>query len=80
MQIHLKKNAKAVRVKGRRSSPPQAAFLRAKTDEMLQPGPVRRNNQFQLACAFLLVLKIGPEQFRFTVGLRPVNNHRIPFT
>lgn len=79
MIITLKSNAKQVRVKLRRYSPPQAAFLRRKVGELIQLGLVRRNNRSQWACAPLLVPKPGPEEFRFTVDLRPVNHQTIPF-
>lgn len=48
-------------------------------DELMNLGLVRRNNQSEWACAPLLVPKKGPEQFRLTVDLRPVNHHTVPF-
>lgn len=79
MEIRLKPDSSPVRVKLRRYSPPQMAFLRKKTDELLRLGLIKRNNRSQWACAPLLVPKEGPEQFRFTVDLRPVNRQTIPF-
>ena len=78
MDIKLKPDAKPVRVKLRRYSPPQAAFLRRKTDELLRLGLIRRNPTSQWACAPMMVPKPGPEQFRLTIDLRPVNNQTVP--
>lgn len=79
MLIKLQPDAKPVRVKLRRYSPPQAEFLRNKTDELLRLGLVVKNNRSPSACAPLLVPKQGPEGFRFTVDLRPVNRQTVPF-
>ena len=78
MAITLKPDAKPVRVKLRRYSPPQAAFLRHKTDELLRLKLIRRNPTSQWACAPTMVPKPGPEQFRLTIDLRPVNNQTVP--
>ena len=78
MEIKLKPDAKPVRVKLRRYSHPQAAFLRRKTDELLRLGLIRRNPTSQWACAPMMVPKPGPEQFRLTIDLRPVNNQTVP--
>ena len=80
MTIKLKPDAKPMRVKLRRYSPPQTAFLRKKTDELLELGLIRRNNKSQWACAPLIVPKPGPEQFRFTVDLRPVNEQTVVYS
>lgn len=80
MQIKLQDCSRPVRVKLRRYSPPQAAFLRSKVDELLRLGIIRRNNESQWACAPLVVPKAGSEGFRFTVDLRPVNSQTIPYT
>ena len=55
-------------------------FLRKKVDELLSHGLVRRNNSSEWACAPLIVLKDGPEKFRFTVDLQPVNSETILHT
>jgi len=78
MEISLVSHAKPVRVKVRRYSPPQAAFLRKKVEELLSMGLIRANNRSAWACAPLIVPKAGPEEFRFTVDLRPVNSQTIP--
>lgn len=78
MTITLKPDAKPVRVRVRRYSPPQAVFLRFKTDELVRKGLVVRNNRSAWACAPLLVPKSGAEQFRFTVDMRPVNSQTVP--
>ena len=41
---------------------------------------IKRNNQSEWASAPLIVPKSGPEHFRFTVDLRPVNSQTVPFT
>ena len=79
MVVHLKYDAKAVLLKGRSYSPPQEDFRRAKTDEMLHLGLIKRNNQSEWAPAPLIVPKSGPEQFRFTVDLRSVNSQTVTF-
>ena len=78
MKIELLAGAKPFCAKVRRYSPPQAAFIRRKTDELLRLGLIRRNNTSQWACAPLLVPKDGPEQFRLTIDLRPVNRQTVP--
>ena len=78
MVIRLKTGTKPVRVKLRRYSPPQAAFLRNKVGELLQLGLIYQNTQSQWASAPLIVPKPGPELFRFTVDLRPVNAQTEP--
>jgi hypothetical protein len=80
MKIKLRPDACPIRVKVRRYSPPQAQFLRSKVDELLRLGLVKANNSSEWACAPLIVPKDGPEGFRFTVDLRPVNMQTIPHT
>jgi len=78
MIIKLQQNAKPVSVKVRRYTPPQAIFLKNKVQELERNGLVRRNGASSWACAPLIVPKPGPEQFRFTTDLRPVNKVTIP--
>ena len=78
MKIKLKDDAVPIRVKVRRYSPPQADFLRKKVDQLLDLGLIVRNNTSQWASAPLIVPKAGPERFRFTVDLRPINSQTIP--
>ena len=78
MKIILKQDAVPIRVRVRKYSPPQAVFLRSKVDELLQLGLVKRNATSRWACAPLIVPKPGPEAFRFTVDLRPVNAQTEP--
>ena len=80
MNIRLQPNATPIRVPVRRYSPPQAQFLRNKVEELLDLGLIRPNTESAWACAPLIIPKSGPEQFRFTVDLRPVNNQTVPFT
>jgi len=78
MVIRLKKDSVPVRVKVRRYPPLQASFLRGKIEELLRLGLIRKNNSSEWACAPLIVPKAGPEGFRFTVDLRPINNQTVP--
>jgi len=77
MKIRLKPDAIPVRVKVRRYSPPQAKFLREKTDELLGLGLIFPNNQSEWASAPLIVPKKGGEGYRFTVDMRPVNKQTV---
>ena len=77
LRIRLADDAKPVRAKCRNYTPPQRQFLKEKVDELLQLGLVRRNNESRWACAPLIVPKKGPELFRFTVDLRPLNSQTI---
>ena len=80
MKIRLKQDAKPVRVNLRRYSPPQKAFLQRKIDELLKLGIIYKNPESQWACAPLIIPKQGPEKFRFTVDLRPVNSQTKSYT
>ena len=79
MRIKLKEGAESVRVKVRRYPPAQADFLKKKVVDLETLGLVKRNTESSWGCAPLIVPKDGPEQFRFTVDLRPVNQVTEPF-
>jgi hypothetical protein len=76
--IALKPDAVPVRVRLRRYSPEQRLFL-ARFVAMLElASMVYRNPRAAWCSAPLLVPKPGPEKFRFTVDLRPVNKQTVP--
>ena len=47
-------------------------------DDYLKLGLIYRNNDSAWACAPLIVPKPGPDQYRFTLDLRPVNAQTVP--
>ncbi len=47
--------------------------MKKKCDELLEVGYIYRNPSSKWACAPLIAPKEGPEKFRFTADLRPVN-------
>ncbi len=47
--------------------------MKKKWDELLEVGYIYRKPSSKLARALLIIPKEGPEKFRFTVELRPVN-------
>ena len=79
MHIVLKPSARFVRVSTCRYSPPQDAFLRCKTEEILRLGLIRRDLKSQWASAPSLLPKEKPEQLGFTADLRRVNSQREMF-
>ena len=79
MSIRLISGASPVSVKVRRYSEAQQDFLRKKIHELEKLGLVKRNTQSSWACAPLIVPKPGPDKFRFTTDLRPVNKVTVPF-
>ena len=79
MNVRLQADAKPVRVKVRRYSPPQAAFLKTEVQKLEHLGLIRRNTESTWACAPLVVPKAGPDKFRLTIDLRPVNSQTVPF-
>jgi len=78
MIVKLEPNSKPVSVKVRRYTPRQSVFLQSKVKELERIGLVRRNPTSAWACAPLIVPKSGPEEFRFTTDLRPVNKVTVP--
>jgi hypothetical protein len=78
--VRLKPDAKPVRVKVRRYSMEQSAFLRTLVDDLVQRGLAFRNTSYAWCSAPLLVPKQGPSKFRFTVDLRPVNKQTVPIS
>jgi len=78
MIVKLEPNSKPVSVKVRRYTPRQSVFLHSKVKELERIGLVRRNPTSAWACAPLIVPKSGPEEFRFTTDLRPVNKVTVP--
>ena len=73
MKIEFEADEKPVKVLQRTYSPQQTAFLKKKIDELQRLGFIYRNPTSKWACAPLIVPKDGPEEFRFTTDLRPVN-------
>jgi hypothetical protein len=76
--VRLKPDAKPVRVKVRRYSMKQSAFLRTFVDDLVQRGLAFRITSSAWCSASLLVPKQVPSKFRFTVDLRPVNKQTVP--
>ena len=79
MRIRLIPGASPVSVKVRRYSEAQQNFLRKKIEELEKLGLVKRTTQSSWTCAPLIVPKPGPDKFRFTTDLRPVNKITVPF-
>lgn len=75
LRIELMPDAKPVRVKLRNYSASQRAFLQKLVATLTAHGLVYPNPTSKWACAPLLVPKPGPEAWRFTVDLRPVNRY-----
>ena len=73
MKVEFEGKERPVKVRQRTYSPEQLKFLKKKCDELLKAGFIYRNPNSKWACAPLIVPKEGPERFRFTVDLRPVN-------
>lgn len=78
MKVILKQDTVPVCIKVRRYAPPQYLFLRKTLDELQSLSLIYPNNISQWVCAPLTVPKPGPEQFRFTVDLRPANLQTVP--
>ena len=78
IKVSLKENYSPIRVKVRRNPPSQAPFLRKRIDELRELELVYPNPSSQWASAPLIVPKAGPEEFRFTIDLRPVNFRTVP--
>lgn len=74
LKLELKPNAKPVIVKLRRYSESQKRFLRKLVDRLLDANLIYSNSSSKWACAPHLVPKNGPDEWRFTVDLRPVNS------
>lgn len=73
MKIILKQDSVPARVKVVRYAPLQCLLLRKTSNEIRSLGLIYPNNTLQWACAPLIVPKLGREQFRFSVDLRPAN-------
>lgn len=73
MEIKFEGPENPIKVRQRTYSPEQLDFLRKKCDDILQAGYVYRNPTSKWACAPLIVPKPGPDKFRLTVDLRPIN-------
>ena len=78
MEIKLKKDPKHFRSKVRKYPHEQREFLKSFVDELIANGHAYRNPNSSWCCAALVVPKPGPEKFRFTVDLRPVNKETLP--
>lgn len=80
MKIDLKPDGNPVSVNVRRYSHPIAEVLPKKVDETLKLGLIKPNKRIQWNCLSLIIFKTGPEQYRFTADIRPVNSHTVPYT
>lgn len=78
LRIDLTADAKPFRVKLRNFSTSQRDFMSNFTSKLENLGIVYANPSSSWACAPLLVRKAGPDLWRFTVDLRPVNSYKIP--
>ena len=78
MRIQLRENTVPTRVKPRRYSQDQLQFLDRKIKELEQLGLIYKNSGSTWACTPHLVPKAGPERWRFTMDLRPVNKVTVP--
>ena len=78
MTMQMRRDAKPVRVKVRRYSPPQAVFLRRMVEKLMSFGLVYFNPSSQWALAPLIAPKAGPEQYRFTFDIHLVNTQTEP--
>jgi hypothetical protein len=70
LKIELKLDAKPTRIPARKYATPQAQFLAAKMAGMECLGLDRKNLISRWANQPLILLKAGPEKFRFTLDLR----------
>jgi Reverse transcriptase (RNA-dependent DNA polymerase) len=73
LQIQLTDNANPRKLPTRVYSPPQKEFMKAKLDELVRLGLIYRNSNSRWASPSLILLKPGPEKFRFTADLRVPN-------
>jgi hypothetical protein len=74
LKIELKQDAKPKRIPARKYAPPQAQFPAAKMADMERLGLVKKNLTSRWASPPLILLKAGPEKFRFTLDLRYPNS------
>ena len=79
LKIDLQPDAKPVRVRLRNYSQAQRDFLSKCVANLVKHNMAYSNPSSPWACAPLLVPKTGPEGFRFTVDLRPVNKFTVRY-
>eukprot|EP00178_Gracilaria_changii_P000257 TRINITY_DN1027_c0_g1_i1.p2 TRINITY_DN1027_c0_g1~~TRINITY_DN1027_c0_g1_i1.p2 ORF type:complete len:1106 (+),score=114.18 TRINITY_DN1027_c0_g1_i1:5972-9289(+) len=77
LKIALTPDARPTRVRLRKYSQDQRAFLQKFVSELIRAGMVYPNPSSPWASAPLIVPKPGPARFRFTVDLRPINRYTI---
>jgi len=75
LKIELTADAKPVKVRLRKYSQPQRAFMQKLVKKLISCGMAYYNPTSPWACAPLIVPKPGSVEFRFTVDLRPLNKY-----
>ena len=75
LKIELTADAKPVKVRLRKYSQPQHAFMQKLVKKLISCGMAYYNPTSPWACAPLIVPKPGSVEFRFTVDLRPLNKY-----
>lgn len=78
LKLHLKPDAKPVLVKLRKYNESQRAFLRKLVRKLIDANLIYSNPTSRWACAPHLVPKQGPDEWRFTTDLRPINCQTYP--
>eukprot|EP00180_Rhodochaete_pulchella_P003330 Plantae.Rhodophyta-Rhodochaete_pulchella.ctg5579.p2 GENE.Plantae.Rhodophyta-Rhodochaete_pulchella.ctg5579~~Plantae.Rhodophyta-Rhodochaete_pulchella.ctg5579.p2 ORF type:complete len:226 (-),score=18.00 Plantae.Rhodophyta-Rhodochaete_pulchella.ctg5579:1095-1772(-) len=78
MKTSVLESAKPIQVKVRKYGSEQRDFLRSYVAKLEKLGLAYRNLASPWASAGLFVPKPGPERYRFTVDLRPVNSVTVP--
>ena len=74
----MKPDSSTIQVKLRKYSDSQRKFLKTLTDKLLEMDLIYRNTTSKWGCAPHLVRKPEPEEWRFTVVIRPVNKMTYP--
>lgn len=77
LRIKLRPDAHPIGVKPRNYSQSQRAFMYNLMEELMRYNLIHNNPSSMWACAPLLVPKPGPEEWHFTVDLRPVKRFTI---
>lgn len=77
LRIELTPDAHAIRVKLRNYSEEQRSFMKSLVADLIKHSCVYANPTAKWASAPLLVPKPGPDGWRFTVDLRPVNQFTV---
>lgn len=72
MIIDFEGKERPVNIIQRTYSPEQLSFLKTKSNKFLHLGFIYRNPSSKWAFAPLIILSLGPEDFRFTMAVFPV--------